>query len=409
MTERVIIIGASAAGVGAALELRKQGFDGDVTLLSGEDRLPYERPAVSKDILQNGVAAPILAADAYVENRLDLRLNTWARRLDLLQGGVELGDGSMLTGDRILLATGGRVRRLTVQGAALGGVHYARSAADAEAIHAGLLPGANVAIIGGGLIGAEIAASATLAGCRVTWIEAAQSCLTRALASPFDRIMMDIHRTRGVKIITEAAVSRLHGDVNVRRVELSDGRGIDTDLVVIGIGIEPVTDLASGAGLTVAGGIVVDRCCVTSNQQVFAAGDVAVHQTDFMAVPGRMEHWRHAQNQGASAARSMLGVRETYNELSWFWTDQYEYHIEGCGVPQPTDQAVIRGAPDDGGISVFYLRAGRLSAAVSLNRPKDVRAAMRLIPKNATVSSALLADPSVDLRRVERETAHGVA
>jgi 3-phenylpropionate/trans-cinnamate dioxygenase ferredoxin reductase subunit len=221
--------------------------------------------------------------------------------------------------------------------------------------------------------------------------------------------MMDIHRSRGVKILTEASVSRLHGDIRVRRVELSDGHFIDADLVVIGIGIEPVVDLASRAGLAVEGGVIVDRRCMTSNQNVFAAGDVAVHQTDFMTAPGRLEHWRHAQRQGAAAARSMLGGQDGYNELSWFWTDQYEYHIEGCGIPRPTDQAVVRGAQDDGSLSVFYLRAGRLAAAVSLNRPKDIRAAMRLIPKGALVNPTVLADPSVDLRRLEGETSHGVA
>jgi 3-phenylpropionate/trans-cinnamate dioxygenase ferredoxin reductase subunit len=410
MKNRMIIVGASAAGVSAALTLRDRHYDGEIVLLDGESRLPYERPAVSKELLLTGTAATIVPEDTYAERFINLRCGAWATRLHVAdEVAVELTDGLVLSADKILLATGGRPRRLAVEGADLPGIQYARTAADAAAIRAGLIPGARVAVIGGGLIGAEVAASAITAGCAVTWIEAGYRCLTRALAAPLDLVMMHIHRSRGVRILTNAAVKRLIGDDRVRRLELADGRTVDADLFVVGIGIEPVDDLARNAGLATAGGVVVDRRCATSHPDIFAAGDVAVHQTDYLTIPGRLEHWRHAQNQGAAAARSMLGDREPYNDLPWFWTDQYEHHLEGCGLPQLDDEIVVRGAANDAAMSVFYLRNGRLAAAASLNRHNDVRAAMRLIARGATPSARELADPTIDLRRVQREIDRAVA
>lgn len=412
MTDPIVIIGANAAGVSAALALREHGYDGQVVLLSAEKCLPYERPAVSKGILQNS-AAPLIVPEAmYAERHIDLRLGARAARIDCATATVDVIDGERmypLRASRILLATGGRARKLAIPGGHLPGVHYARTADDAHGIREGLQPGARVLIVGGGLIGAEVASTAVVAGCDVTWIEAGYRCLTRALASPLSQIMMEIHAARGVRIVTQATVTRVLGSDRATGIELADGRRFDADLIVVGVGIEPAAELAQAAGAFVANGVVVDGSCATSLANVYAAGDVAFHRTSHMSDPGRLEHWQHAQKQGACAARAMLGMEASFDELPWFWTDQYQHHIEGCGLPREDDQVVVRGSADDGGLTAFYLRSGNLVAAITLNRSNDVRASMRLIARGLTPDRSALQDESVDLRKLERSMHREVA
>ncbi|MCO7636631.1 FAD-dependent oxidoreductase [Pseudomonas sp. S 311-6] len=403
MKMSVAIVGASAAGVAAALALREQGFDGTISLIGAENRLPYDRPAVSKDILLTGAVPLIVPASAYEDNRIELRTGVRVTSLETRTGTMMLDDGTQLRADKVLLATGGRVRQLAVPGASLDRLYYVRSADDAEAIRRNLRAGARVAVIGGGLIGAEVAASAIQAGCSVDWIEAGFRCLTRALSHPFDTFFMDLHRQKGVRIHLRSEVARILGDAVVTGVALSDGRRIDADMVVVGIGIVPETRLAEASGIHVNNGIVVDEYCMTSAPNVYAAGDVARHQTRYMSAPGRLEHWRHAQEHGAAAAAAMLGHGQPYAMVPWFWTDQYEHHFEGCGLPQEGDVVVLRGVPAEGSASAFYLRSGRLSAAASLNRPNDVRGAMRLIASGLAVSAEALRDPECDLRKLEKE------
>jgi len=351
----------------------------------------------------------IVPETTYSDKRIDLRMGVRATRLDTQRGVLELDDGSELHADKVLLATGGRARRLQVPGADLPGVCYVRSAEDAELIRAGSQPGARVAVIGGGLIGAEVAATAIQAGCKVDLIEADYRCLTRAISHPLDEVMMAIHHERGVRIHTGAAVVRILGDSRATGVELAGGQWIDADLVVVGVGIVPAVELAQAAGARIDNGIVVDAYGATSLPNVFAAGDVACCQTRYMAAPGRLEHWKHAQGQGAAAARAMLGLNQPYDEVPWFWTDQYQHHVEGCGLPRTGDEVVLRGNPADASATAFYLRDGHLTAAVALNRSNDVRAAMRLIARGLTPDRDALRDPQRDLRKLEKELSRAVA
>ena len=406
MKAPIVIVGASAAGVSAALSLRENGHEEGIVLLSAEDRLPYERPAVSKDILLTGSAPLIVPEDTYQSQNIDLRLNSPVTSIRPKDGAIELANGQAIKASKILLATGGKVRRLTVPGSDLPGICYARTTADADVIRSGLVPGAKVVVVGGGLIGAEVAASAITAGCCVTWVEADYHCLTRALYSPLNELMMSIHRERGVEIETSATVTKVIGKDRAKGIELADGRQLYCDLLVVGIGIEPVVDLAKDAGATVGNGVLVNQYCETTISNIYAAGDVALHKTSHMAQVGRLEHWHNAQKQGAAAAKSMLGQQEAYDDLPWFWTDQYEHHIEGCGISRPTDLAVVRTDGTNKSVTVFYLRSGVLAAATTLNRPNDVRAAMRFIAKGLTPDVHALRDLSVDLRKLERGLAN---
>lgn len=408
MTDRFVIVGASAAGVAAALTLRDNGFAGELVLIGEEPILPYERPAVSKQLLKSPATTPILAENGYCDRRIDLRLGVRVTGIDMDRGLVRCGDGEQIAAAKVLIATGGRARRLSIPGADLSGVCYARDALDAGAIAAGLRPGARIAVIGGGLIGAEVSASAIAAGCSVTWLEATDRCLSRALPAPLDAIMTDVHRAQGVTIRTNAQVVAIVGDSRAERVLVADGEDIDTDLVVIGVGIEPNIELAERAGARIGNGVIVNERCETSIAGLYAAGDVACHATDWMPGVGRLEHWRNAQEQGAAAARAMLGLDVHYNELPWFWTDQYSHHIEACGLARADDEVVLR-RTDGLAMSAFYLRAGKLVAAATIDRQADVRAAQRMIVKGLTPTMDALADPAVDLRKLERTLAHVVA
>lgn len=408
MTDRFVIVGASAAGVAAAVTLRDNGFAGELVLLGDEPTLPYERPAVSKELLKSSITTPIVPADVYRERHIDLRLGVRVTAIDMNHGLVGCGDGEQIGADKVLLATGGRARRLSVSGADLDGVCYARDARDAAAIAAGLRPGAKIAVIGGGLIGAEVSASAIAAGCSVTWLEAIDRCLSRALPPPLDAIMTDVHRAHGVTIRTNAQVTAIIGHRRAEKVQLADGSAFECDLVVVGVGIEPNIELAERAGARIGNGVIINERCETSIPGLYAAGDVACHLTDWMPGIGRLEHWRNAQEQGAAAAQAMLGGDVRYNELPWFWTDQYSHHVEACGLARADDEVVVR-RTDGLAMSAFYLRGGKLVAAATIDRQADVRAAQRMIVKGLTPTREALANPDVDLRKLERTLAHVVA
>ncbi|RMR05944.1 NAD(P)/FAD-dependent oxidoreductase [Pseudomonas syringae group genomosp. 3] len=409
MNKPIVIIGANAAGVSAALTLRQHGFDGSISLLSSEKQLPYERPAVSKEILLNGKAPLILPEEEYQNNNIDLLLGSTAVDIDVSASSVVLDSGKELKAQKILIATGGRVRKLQIPGADKKGILYARSFEDSMAISDTLFTGTKLIVIGGGLIGAEIAACAIHQGCEVTWVEAEPACLNRALGTPLAEVMMGIHRAKGVVIETNASVTKILGEAKASGIELSDGRKLYADALVVGIGITPVDELAAKAGIRLENGIAVDRRCETSIPNIFAAGDVAFHKTSHMVKPGRLEHWHNAQKQGAVAAQAMLGLPADYDELPWFWTDQYVHHIEGCGLAHMTDELIERSSDCGERKTYFYLRNDRLVATTSLNRPNDVRASMRLIAKGYTPDRRLLSDPTVDLRKLEKELKNAIS
>lgn len=399
-----VIVGANLAGGRAAVALRDEGFDGNIVLIGAEAYPPYERPPLSKDLLK-GARAPestyLHPMDFYAERQIDLLLGTTVSRIRPQWGGVELGDGSTLAASKVLLTTGARLRRLHVPGVELKGVHYLRDIDDAVAIRDHLQSPARVTVIGGGFIGAEVAASAREAGCDVTMLETADLPLRRALGPEIARFYADVHRRHGVDLLTGTRVVAFEGDGGrVRKVITHEGTAIDTDLVIIGIGTEPASELAQGAEIATADGILVDAYCRTSNSNVYAAGDVARHPNRWAAAPVRLEHWQGAQNQALAAARSMLGHHDPYDEVPWYWSDQFDLNLQIAGIPKPQDAQVLRGDMAEGSFSILYLRDGHISCIVAVNRPRDVRPAMKLIEASTPVDAGQLADVSVELRRL---------
>jgi 3-phenylpropionate/trans-cinnamate dioxygenase ferredoxin reductase subunit len=297
--------------------------------------------------------------------------------------------------DRLLLATGARVRKLEVPGADLVGVHYLRTIEDAVAVRDSLRPGARVLVVGGGWIGLETAAAARRVGAHVTVVEAAERLCARALPAQLSDYVLDLHRRHGVDVMLGTSVRSFGGVGRVATARLSSGAQIAVTLVVIGIGIVPQQTLAEEAGLEVGDGVFVDDHCRTSDPSIFAAGDVASHVNRFVGRRLRLESWANAQNQGIAAARAMLDKGSAYQEIPWFWSDQFEVNMQFLGAPSGCDDVVVRPSAERDRFTHFYIKNGRIEALAAINNARDVRMARALIQRNARIDRAKLADPTI--------------
>jgi NADPH-dependent 2,4-dienoyl-CoA reductase/sulfur reductase-like enzyme len=403
-SQRHVIIGAGHAGGRAAEAMRALGFAGRILLIGEEPHLPYERPPLSKELLQGkaDMFGPIRPAAFWQEKQIALRLGMRAAAIDPAAKTVTLADGAVEPYDKLLLATGGAVRRLPLPGVDLGNVFYLRTLDDSRAIDARLIPDAKVVVIGGGFIGLETAASARLRGCAVTVVELADRLMARCVPPEISQTFLDLHRKQGVDIRLGAGVARIEGTDRVARVLTSEGETLAADLVVVGIGITPDTGLAQAAGLAVDDGIVVDEYCRTSAPDVFAAGDVTRHFSPVYGRHLRLESWQNAQNQAIAAARVMCGEETPYAEVPWMWSDQFDAKLEVAGMPAAWDAVVLRGDPSTGAYMLFQLSGGRPVGAMSVSQPRDMRFARRLLQAGKPVDPAALADEGVSMRELAR-------
>ena len=363
------IVGAGLAGAKAAGALRGEGFDGRLILIGDEPERPYERPPLSKDYLRGeSEEKPYVHPKSfYAENEIELWTSTRVSGIDLGLGELLLEGDRRLGYDRLLVTTGAVPRRLDVPGADLGGIHYLRTLADSERIGEQIDQGQRLVVIGSGWIGAEIAASARQKGCEVTLLEMASLPLERVLGTEIGRIYLDLHRDHGVEFLPETTVERFEGEGSVERVITRDGASIETQFVVVGVGVAPRTSLLEHAGLRVDNGVIVDELLRTSAPAVFAAGDVASARHPFYGRHLRVEHWANALNQGPAAAKNMLGRAEPYDEIPYFFSDQYETGMEYSGFATEWDQVVFRGDVAAREFIAFWLKDERLVAGMNLN------------------------------------------
>jgi 3-phenylpropionate/trans-cinnamate dioxygenase ferredoxin reductase subunit len=395
-----ILLGGGLASATAASTLRAEGFDGRVIIVSDESHAPYSRPPLSKEVLraEKPPEKTWLRPPAWYKSKdIELQLGLRAVAVDPRAQTVELGDCTRLAYDKLLIATGGLPRALNIPGADLPGVFFLRTLEDALALRDRLTVGAPVVVIGAGFIGAEVAASARKRGCKVTMLEVAQVPMGRALGPRIGEIYADVHRERGVDLRTGIGVERIEGHGRAQRVVTADGRVHEASVVVIGIGLVPDLTLAQRSGFDTANGIIVDEFCRTSVDNVFAAGDIAHHPNPFLGRRIRVEHWQNAQHQGAAAARNMLGQLKPFHEVPWVWSDQYEHNLQVVGLPDATADVVVRGDTARRHFSAFFLRQGRVTAALAVNRPEDVRVARFMIQHATKVTEDLLADVDVNL------------
>jgi 3-phenylpropionate/trans-cinnamate dioxygenase ferredoxin reductase subunit len=401
MAENFVIVGAGQAGGWAATTLRSQGFAGTIIVLGEEPHPPYERPPLSKDVLL-GSKPPestyLWPGDKVSELKIDLRTGARVNQLRRETQELELATGERLRYDRLLLATGSRVRRLSFPGCDLAGVHYLRTIEDALAIQRDLTPETRLLVVGGGWIGLETAASARKRGAHVTIIEATDQLCSRVLPKSLADYLLQRHRTQGVDVHLGTTVMALQGAERVVSARLSTGEELPVSAVVVGVGVEPNVGLARAAGLEVNNGIVVDQSGRTSDPQIFAAGDVTNQPNDFLGRRVRLESWANAQNHGIAVAKAMLGQPVTYHDVPWFWSDQYNLNIQLLGIPHKSDESVTRGDPAADKFLYFFLYEGRIEAVAAVNNPRDLRMAKRLLQSGKKIGPAQLADPAVALQ-----------
>jgi 3-phenylpropionate/trans-cinnamate dioxygenase ferredoxin reductase component len=405
LQQTFVIVGASLAGAKAAETLRAEGFDGRLLLIGAEAERPYERPPLSKDYLRGEVGREkvyVHDESFYAANEIELRLGRTAVSVDLSSNEVTLDDGERVHYDRLLLTTGAEPRRLSVPGDELDGVLYLREVTDSDVLRDRLDRGGSVVVIGAGWIGAEVAASARQRGLDVTVIDPLTVPLESVLGAEVGAIYRDIHTDHGVQMLLGTGVEAFEGATAVERVRTSDGRTLDCDFVVVGVGVQPRVQLATDARVDVDDGILVDERLQTSAPGVFAAGDVAMAQHPFYGRRIRVEHWANALNQGPQAARNMLGRAEAYDRLPYFFSDQYEVGMEYTGFAPTWDRVVFRGDTASREFIAFWLLQDRVIAGMNVGVWDVTDAIERLIRERVAVDERRLADPAVALEDLAR-------
>lgn len=395
----IVIIGAGQAGATAAATLRDEGFDGRVVLVGAEPIPPYERPPLSKEYLRGESDHRLVRPEEwYEQNSVEARLGVQAERLNVAHRVVELAGGDRVPFDQALIATGSRNRRLPIPGLDLEGVYDLRFAPDADAIRGAAKPGRKAVLVGMGFIGAEVAASLRTLGLDVTVVEFAGTPLERVLGPVLGRSIEALHRDHGVEMIFRDGAERIEGDGRFEALVTREGRRIEGDLAVVGVGVEPVTGVASD-GVPVDNGIPVDATLRTSVEGVWAVGDVARHDHPVFG-PIRVEHFDNAVKMGEAVARNMLGADEVFDDAHWFWSDQYDAQIQMSGFATEWDDMVVRGSMEDRSFAAFLLKDGQLLSSFTMNWRFDCRRCMPLIRAKARPDRELLADPEFDLRRL---------
>jgi 3-phenylpropionate/trans-cinnamate dioxygenase ferredoxin reductase subunit len=395
-----VIVGGGLAAAKTAEALREQGFEGPIVIFGDEDVAPYERPPLSKDYLRGEsdfASARVHPDGFYDEHGIELRTGTAVERIDTGAREVVLTGRERVGYARLLIATGAEPRRLDAPGADLDGIHYLRSVADSDAIAARLGEGARVVVIGGGWIGAEVAASARQKGCDVALVEVSDVPLERVLGRRLGEFYAQVHRDHGVELHTGVGVESFDGAGRVERVALADGRTLECDFVVVGVGVIPRTALAAQAGIPVDNGIVVSDRLETPVPGVFAAGDVANAWHPFYERSLRVEHWANALNQPATAARAMLGKPASYDRLPYFFSDQYDVGMEYTGYATDWDDVVFRGDRAAREFIAFWLRGGAVIAAMNVNVWDVTEPLEALIRSRARVGADRLRDADTPL------------
>lgn len=393
LTGHTVVIGAGIAGVSAAAAMRSGGYAGAITIVGDEPELPYRRPPVSKEIVRGDRTADqirIKKAPWYTDQRIDLLTGVRAMSLDTDARSVQLDEGTELRYDQLLIATGGRARSPWHAS----GVRTLRDLADVPRLHEELTAQVPAVIVGAGLIGSEIAASARELGCPVTLLESASLPLPRLLPPQLGAMYLDLHRTEGTEVHTDVLVASIEDGPAGPIVRVTDGRTWTAPVVVVAVGMEPNVELAEAAGIAVAGaedggGILVDDRGRTSAPGVFAAGDVANQPNHLLGGRQRVEHWQGAQNHGTAVGKNLAGADAPFGEVPWCWSDQYGTNLQVTGWPQASHELVVHGSLEERDFIAYLLDAGVVRGAVSIGRPRDIRTARAWIAEQARLDDAL--------------------
>lgn len=407
----IYIVGAGQAGVEVALGLRQQGYTAGLVVVGEESHPPYQRPPLSKAYLKSECDAASLhlrKQAAYERVNVQFLLNSRVERIDRDAKTLTLSDGRQYAYAQIALTTGGRVRKLAIPDATRAekapNFHYFRTIDDVMRIRDRLVAGQRLVIVGGGYVGLEVAASAAGRGVSVSVLEAAPRVLARVTAPEMSRFYEQVHRDAGVDLRTCVEVSgfEFNHSGEVTAVQCGDIT-VPADVVVVGIGIVPNTELAQDAGLAVDNGIVVDEYACTSDPHIVAAGDCANHPNVRTGRRVRLESVPNAIEQARTAAATLVGKQRIYDAVPWFWSDQYDLKLQMCGLSAGYDAIVLRGAMAMRSFALFYLRNGQIIACDTVNRLQEFMTCKRIVAAGCTIDPSLLADDSVPLKTLAQD------
>ena len=403
MTERVVIAGAGHAAGQLVASLKQQKFAGQIVLVGDEAHLPYQRPPLSKKFLSGDLHAERLYVKPpafYDDPQIELRLETSITKINRESKTLGTDSGDDIPYDKLVLALGSRVRRLSIEGADLDGVHYLRSIADVGGIRAELQNKKHVVIVGAGYIGLEVAAVTRQLGLDVTVVEMADRVMGRVVSPEISDFYQIEHASHGVKLRLSTGITAFRGEGRLQAVETADGELIPADFVVVGLGILPNTEIAIDAGLDVEDGIVVDDRCQTSDPNIYAVGDCTRHPNEIYDRQLRLESVHNALEQAKTAISNICGNETHYSQVPWFWSDQYDLKLQIAGLSAGYDDVVIRGNPADRSFACLYLKDKKLIATDAVNSPKEFVQSKALIASRIELDRKQLADTDIQLKEL---------
>ncbi|MBT8442328.1 MAG: FAD-dependent oxidoreductase [Gammaproteobacteria bacterium] len=404
MSDNVIIAGAGHAAGQVAVSLRQGGFDGEIIMIGEEEYLPYQRPPLSKAYLAGELELErlfIRSQKYYDDHDVDIRLSTRVESIDTGNRTVTLSSGDKLDYGRLVIATGSQVRTIDIPGADLDGVHYLRTIDDVRRMQSDFRSGNNLVVIGAGYIGLEVAAVAVKRGLNVTVREMADRVMNRVVCPEVSAFFAKVHAEEGVHIHCNSDPDNtLLGDGHVATLRTADGQEFPADMVCIGVGILPTTDIAEAAGIDCANGILVDEYCRTNDPHVLAIGDCTNHPNSLLGRRLRLESVHNAQEQAKTAAATICGQLKPYAQIPWFWSDQYDIKLQIVGLSGEHDQVVLRGDPDARSFAAFYMDGDRLIAVDAINKAREFMLSKKLIAAGARIDPEILADESIEFKEL---------
>ena len=398
--EKLVIIGAGQSAIQCITSLKKEGYSGSITLVGEEEHLPYQRPPLSKGFLEDSINKERLyfkKLDFFTENKIQLHLGSSAEKVDMENNKVYLSDRSELEFDKLVFATGSRVRHLDFPGSDLSSIRYLRGLDDAESIKNDLKISQNLVVIGAGYIGLEVAAIAAKNNISVSVIEMADRVMNRTVDPQISQYYLELHQKNGVTFKFNTSLEEIKGDKSVQSVICSDGTEIKADTVIIGAGIIPNFELAEDAGIDCTNGIEVDEYGRTNLKNIYACGDCTNHPNKLLNKNLRLESVHNAMEQAKTVASSIMSNPSEYSQIPWFWSDQYDHKLQIVGLSGDHDTVTMRGDTSDSKFMLFYTREDELIAVDSINNPKEFLICRKLVTNKVKIKPSMISDPTTNL------------
>ena len=398
--ENLVIVGAGQSAIQCITSLRKEDYPGLITLVGEEEHLPYQRPPLSKGFLEDTVSNERLyfkKLEFFVENKVQLKLGTKAEEIDIENNNIHLSDDTKLSFDKLVFATGSSVRKLDFPGKDLNSIHYLRGLDDALSIKKDLQTRQNVVVVGAGYIGLEVAAIAAKQNKSVTVIEMADRVMNRTVDPQISDYYLNLHQKNGVTFKFNTSLQEIIGKNNPEKVICSDGTEVKADMVIIGAGIMPNVELAENAGLSCDNGIVVNEFGKTDHANIYACGDCTNHPNKLLNKKIRLESVHNAMEQSKTVASSIINKSLAYNQIPWFWSDQYDHKLQIVGLSGDHDKVIMRGDMSEAKFMLFYTKDEKLIAVDAVNNSKEFLICKKLVANKVTIKPDEISNPETNL------------